>query len=62
MTLPLPPHGGLNRLTARNVSEAEAKKLVKENAKAPKIVVTNADLSTVRRFGDGVLRLLTLVF
>lgn len=55
MTLPLPPHGGLNRLTARNVSEAEAKKLVKENAKAPKIVVTNADLSTVRRFGDGVL-------
>ncbi|MEO8376905.1 MAG: sulfate adenylyltransferase, partial [Candidatus Sumerlaeota bacterium] len=55
MTLPLPPHGGLNRLTTRTVSDAEAKKLKKQNEKAPKIVVTDADLSTVRRFGDGAL-------
>ncbi len=55
MALPLPPHGGLNRLTTRIVSDAVAGKLKKENAKAPKIVVTDADLSTVRRFGDGTL-------
>lgn len=55
MAIPLPPHGGLNKLTPRLVTDAEAKKFRKDNAKAPRIAVKDADLSTVRRIGDGAL-------
>lgn len=55
--LPLPPHGGVEKLEERLVSPEKAQELLAK-AKAsnyPKIAVTDADLSTVRRFGDGVL-------
>ncbi|MDK2973023.1 MAG: sulfate adenylyltransferase [Candidatus Sumerlaeota bacterium] len=55
MTLPLPPHGGASALAERLVSAEKAAELLKKAASAPKVVVTNADLSTVRRFGDGAL-------
>ncbi len=55
MTLPLPPHGGLQELNERLVSESEAKSLKESSKDAPRIVVTDADLSTVRRWGDGAL-------
>lgn len=55
MELPLPPHGGLGKLTPRQVSAAEASKLKDATKNAPRIVVTDADLSTVHRWGDGAL-------
>ncbi len=55
MTLPVAPHGGLGKLTERLVSADDAATLKRENANAPRIVVTDADLSTVRRLGDGAL-------
>ncbi|MEQ8822576.1 MAG: adenylyl-sulfate kinase [Sumerlaeia bacterium] len=59
MSVPIPPHGGVSELTTCAVSSAEAQSLATAHASAPKIVVTGADLSTVRRFGDGALTPLT---
>ncbi len=55
MNLPLPPHGGVAQLTKRAVSPARAAELKTKADKAPRIRVSAADLSTVRRFGDGAL-------
>jgi sulfate adenylyltransferase len=53
--LPLPPHGGVAALVERLVPAAKATELIEKHKSAPRVVVTNADLSTVRRFGDGAL-------
>jgi sulfate adenylyltransferase len=55
MSLPLPPHGGVSNLVERAVTAERAAELKTQTADAPRIVVTDADLSTVRRFGDGAL-------
>lgn len=55
MDLPLPPHGGLEKLEKRLVSADKAKELKTVNAKAPRVLVRAADLSAVRRWGDGAL-------
>jgi sulfate adenylyltransferase len=59
MSLPLPPHGGVASLVERTVTPEQAAELKAAAADFPKIVVTDADLSTVRRFGDGALTPLT---
>lgn len=55
MSLPLPPHGGVKELTTNVVTAAQEASLRKDNASSPRISVTDADLSTVLRFGDGAL-------
>lgn len=59
MTLPLPPHGGANAPIENLIpaDQVEASRLAA--AKLPPIVVSDADLSTVRRLGDGALTPLT---
>ncbi len=59
MSLPLPPHGGLTEPVCCTVPEAEVASFKAEAAKLPKVPVTDADLSTVYRFGDGALSPLT---
>ncbi len=59
MSLPLPPHGGLNEPICCTVPEAEIADFKSQAAKLPKVVVSDADLSTVYRFGDGALSPLT---
>ena len=59
MSLPLPPHGGNGRLVENMIAPAQVEAARAEAASLPAIRVTDADLATVRRFGDGVLSPLT---
>ncbi len=59
MPLPLPPHGGLTEPVNRTVPADEVAAVQAEAAKLPKVPVSDADLSTVYRFGDGALSPLT---
>ena len=53
------PHGGLNEPVNCQVSPAEANRALAEAADLVKVPISDADLSTVYRFGDGVLSPLT---
>jgi sulfate adenylyltransferase len=55
----IPPHGGLTEPVCRTVAAAEIDAFKAEAAKLPKVPVSDADLSTVYRFGDGALSPLT---
>jgi sulfate adenylyltransferase len=55
----IPPHGGLTEPVCRTVPAAEIEAFKAEAAKLPKVPVSDADLSTVYRFGDGALSPLT---
>ncbi len=53
------PHGGLKEPVCTTVSADEVNSFKTEAAKLPKVPVSDADLSTVYRFGDGALSPLT---
>ncbi len=53
------PHGGLSEPVDRNVPAAEAADFKAKLANAPRVPVSDADLSTVYRLGDGGLSPLT---
>jgi sulfate adenylyltransferase len=59
MAIPLPPHGGLSEPVSRTVPADEVSAFKAEAAKLAKLPVSDADLSTVYRFGDGALSPLT---
>ncbi len=59
MSLPLPPHGGLNEPVNCFFSDSAAEEFAKSAGDLPKIPVSEADLSTVYRFADGALSPLT---
>src|SRR5882672_8502171 len=49
----IPPHGGLTEPVSRTVTDART--FTADAANLPKLPVSDADLSTVYRFGDGGL-------
>lgn len=51
----IPPHGGLQEPVDRMVPEAARDEFLDRAAQLPRIPVSDADLSTVYRFGDGGL-------
>jgi sulfate adenylyltransferase len=51
----IPPHGGLTEPVNRTVKADEIPAFEAETAKLEKVPVSDADLSTVYRFGDGAL-------
>src|SRR5262245_20014468 len=51
----IPPHGGLTVPVSRMVSSSEEAQLVADAAKMTQVPVSDADLSSVYRFGDGGL-------
>ncbi len=53
------PHGGLKEPVCCTVAAGEVEAFKKAAAALPKVPVSDADLSTVYRFGDGVLSPLT---
>ncbi len=53
------PHGGLKEPVCCTVAAGEVEAFKKAAAELPKVPVSDADLSTVYRFGDGVLSPLT---
>src|SRR5258706_5833056 len=55
----IPPHGGLSEPVSCTVPESERQAFEAKAATLPKVPVTDADLSTVYRFGDGGLSPLT---
>ncbi len=55
----IPPHGGLSEPLSCTVPEADRKAFADKAAGLPKVPVSDADLSTVYRFGDGGLSPLT---
>ena len=55
----IPPHGGLAEPVSCTVAPGEADALVAAAARQTKIPVSDADLSSVYRFGDGGLSPLT---
>jgi sulfate adenylyltransferase len=55
----IPPHGGLSEPIDRNVPAAEAADFRAGLAGLPRVVVSDADLSTLYRLGDGGLSPLT---
>lgn len=55
----IPPHGGLAEPVSCTVPAAEQAGFAKDAANLPKVPVSDADLSTVYRFGDGALSPLT---
>src|SRR5262245_17592474 len=55
----IPPHGGLTVPVSRMVSSSEEAQLVADAAKMTQVPVSDADLSSVYRFGDGGLSPLT---
>ena len=55
----IPPHGGLTEPVNRTVSLSEVASLKTQAASYQKVPVSDADLSTVYRFGDGGLSPLT---
>lgn len=59
MTSLVPPHGGLSEPVCCMVDGDEAEALLSRAVSLPKVPVSDADLSTVYRFGDGGLSPLT---
>src|SRR6185369_4249273 len=55
----IPPHGGLSEPVSCTVPESERQAFEAKAATLPKVLVSDADLSTVYRFGDGGLSPLT---
>jgi len=55
----IPPHGGLSEPVSCTVPDAERETFAARAATLPKMPVSDADLSTVYRFGDGGLSPLT---
>src|SRR5262245_24780539 len=55
----IPPHGGLSEPVSRSVPESERAAFESRAKSLPKVPVSDADLSTVYRFGDGALSPLT---
>jgi len=55
----IPPHGGLTEPVSCTVPDAERQDFTAKAAALPKVPVSDADLSTVYRFGDGGLSPLT---
>jgi sulfate adenylyltransferase len=55
----IPPHGGLNEPVNRNVPTEEAADFRARAASLPRVAVSDADLSTLYRLGDGGLSPLT---
>jgi len=55
----IPPHGGLSEPASCTVPEGERQAFAAKAATLPKVPVSDADLSTVYRFGDGGLSPLT---
>ena len=55
----IPPHGGLSEPVDRNVPAAEAAEFKARAARLPAVPVSDADLSTLYRLGDGGLSPLT---
>src|ERR1700736_856451 len=55
----IPPHGGLTETVSCTVAPEELDAFKAQAAKLPKLPVSDADLSTVYRFGDGALSPLT---
>jgi len=55
----IPPHGGLSEPVSCTVAAGEIDAFKADAASLPKIPVSDADLSTVYRFGDGALSPLT---
>ena len=55
----IPPHGGLTEPVTCTVPDAERQAFAAAAAALPKVPVSDADLSTVHRFGDGGLSPLT---
>lgn len=51
----VPPHGGLRRPVCRTVADSLVDSFLQEAAGLVKVPVSDADLSTVYRFGDGAL-------
>jgi len=51
----VPPHGGLTEPVCRTVETEAIPEFVAEAGKLPRVSVSDADLSTVYRFGDGGL-------
>jgi sulfate adenylyltransferase len=51
----IPPHGGLTEPVSRMVSPSDEARLVADAAKMIQVPVSDADLSSVSRFGDGGL-------
>ena len=47
----IPPHGGLTEPLSNTVPAAEQAEFAKQAASLPKVPVSDADLSTVYRFG-----------
>jgi sulfate adenylyltransferase len=55
----IPPHGGLTEPVSLTVPVGEEARFHAEAARLPKLSVSDADLSSVYRFGDGALSPLT---
>ena len=55
----IPPHGGLTEPIDRTVPAAEAADVRRRAASLPRLPVSNADLSSLYRIGDGGLSPLT---
>ncbi|MGL4943676.1 MAG: hypothetical protein ACRC46_10845 [Thermoguttaceae bacterium] len=55
----IPPHGGLTEPVSRTVASADVEAFRAKAKSLPSIPVSDADLSTVYRFGDGTLSPLT---
>src|SRR5689334_11761444 len=55
----VPPHGGVSEPVNRGVPEAEAAAFRREAAALKRVPVSDADLSTLYRLGDGGLSPLT---
>jgi sulfate adenylyltransferase len=55
----IPPHGGLKEPVNRNVPAEEAADFRARSASQPRVTVSEADLSTLYRLGDGGLSPLT---
>ena len=55
----VPVHGGLSEPVDRHVTLDRIREFEKEASAAPTVIVDDADLSSVYRFGDGALSPLT---
>lgn len=55
MTDLVPAHGGLTEPVCRTVPVSEVRSFLAEAERLPRVPVSDADLSTVYRFGDGTL-------
>ncbi len=55
----IPPHGGLSEPVSRNVPVAETADFRSRTATLPRVPISDADLSTLYRLGDGGLSPLT---